>query len=229
MGGAIRARDRGAARVRRRLRHRVSDEGRFAGHDRRRTIARQTGRQRPHRAQGDHPVNSWRWRRGSATFATRLERFYAGSGNDRDPRNRRRHRTPRRPGGDARPDRRLRRAGKTRVGRARIPSRAAGESRTRSTLCRGVVDDTRRYHAFTHCSRFIDAPIIIGILVVGALLFGADKLPKLARSAGQAKKEFVMGQIEADEAAAKRARRSAPAHRRRSTPIVMDNVESGDR
>ena len=29
----------------------------------------------------------------------------------------------------------------------------------------------------------IDAPIIIGILVVGALLFGAEKLPKLARSA----------------------------------------------
>ena len=49
----------------------------------------------------------------------------------------------------------------------------------------------------------IDAPIIIGILVVGALLFGADKLPKLARSAGQAKKEFVMGQAEADEAVAK--------------------------
>ncbi|HUN29609.1 MAG TPA: twin-arginine translocase TatA/TatE family subunit [Alphaproteobacteria bacterium] len=50
---------------------------------------------------------------------------------------------------------------------------------------------------------FIDAPIIIGILVVGAVLFGADKLPKLARSAGQAKKEFMMGQIEADEATAK--------------------------
>ena len=55
---------------------------------------------------------------------------------------------------------------------------------------------------------FIDAPIIIGILVVGALLFGADKLPKLARSAGQAKKEFVMGQIEADEAT-ERAREDA--------------------
>jgi TatA/E family protein of Tat protein translocase len=55
---------------------------------------------------------------------------------------------------------------------------------------------------------FIDAPIIIGILVVGALLFGADKLPKLARSAGQAKKEFMMGQIEADEATA-RAREEA--------------------
>ena len=54
----------------------------------------------------------------------------------------------------------------------------------------------------------IDAPIIIGILVVGALLFGADKLPKLARSAGQAKKEFVMGQMEADEAT-NRAREEA--------------------
>ena len=47
----------------------------------------------------------------------------------------------------------------------------------------------------------IDAPIIIGIVAVAALLFGADKLPKLARSAGQAKKEFMMGQIEADEVA----------------------------
>jgi sec-independent protein translocase protein TatA len=56
----------------------------------------------------------------------------------------------------------------------------------------------------------IDAPIIIGILVVGAILFGADKLPKLARSAGQAKKEFMMGQIEADEATAK-AREEARA------------------
>jgi len=50
---------------------------------------------------------------------------------------------------------------------------------------------------------FIDAPIIIGIVALAALLFGADKLPKLARSAGAAKKEFMMGQIEADEAAAK--------------------------
>jgi sec-independent protein translocase protein TatA len=54
---------------------------------------------------------------------------------------------------------------------------------------------------------FIDAPILIGILVLGALLFGADKLPKLARSAGQAKKEFLMGQAEADEAV--RAREQA--------------------
>jgi sec-independent protein translocase protein TatA len=49
-------------------------------------------------------------------------------------------------------------------------------------------------------------------LIVGAavLLFGADKLPKLARSAGQAKKEFVVGQAEAD-AEADRIRAEARA------------------
>jgi len=49
-------------------------------------------------------------------------------------------------------------------------------------------------------------------LIVGAaiLLFGVDKLPKLARSAGQAKKEFMVGQAEAD-VAAERAREEARA------------------
>ena len=73
----------------------------------------------------------------------------------------------------------------------------------------------------------IDAPIIIGILVVGALLFGADKLPKLARSAGQAKKEFVMGQIEADEAAVK-AREEARQRSATAQTDVMSNVETGN-
>ena len=72
----------------------------------------------------------------------------------------------------------------------------------------------------------IDAPIIIGILVVGALLFGADKLPKLARSAGQAKKEFLVGQAEADEAAAK-AREEARMRAAAQHADVMDNVEAG--
>lgn len=72
----------------------------------------------------------------------------------------------------------------------------------------------------------IDAPIIIGILVVGALLFGADKLPKLARSAGQAKKEFMMGQIEADEATA-RAREEARQRVAEQHADVMENVEAG--
>jgi sec-independent protein translocase protein TatA len=47
-------------------------------------------------------------------------------------------------------------------------------------------------------------------LIVGAavLLFGADKLPKLARSLGNAKKEFMVGQAEAD-VAAERAKEEA--------------------
>jgi sec-independent protein translocase protein TatA len=54
------------------------------------------------------------------------------------------------------------------------------------------------------------------ILVVagGVLIFGADKLPKLARSAGQAKKEFLVGQAEADieaEKARAEARKRAEA------------------
>lgn len=72
----------------------------------------------------------------------------------------------------------------------------------------------------------IDAPIIIGILVVGALLFGAEKLPKLARSAGQAKKEFLAGQAEADEAAAK-AREEARQRAAAQHADIMDNVEAG--
>jgi TatA/E family protein of Tat protein translocase len=73
----------------------------------------------------------------------------------------------------------------------------------------------------------IDAPIIIGILVVGALLFGAEKLPKLARSAGAAKKEFMMGQIEADEAANK-AREEARQRSASANADIMDNVEVGN-
>lgn len=49
-------------------------------------------------------------------------------------------------------------------------------------------------------------------LIVGAaiLLFGADKVPKLARGIGQAKKEFLVGQMEAD-VAAERTRAEARA------------------
>ena len=40
----------------------------------------------------------------------------------------------------------------------------------------------------------IDAPIIAGIVIVALILFGAERLPKLARSMGQAKKEFEAAQ-----------------------------------
>lgn len=58
-------------------------------------------------------------------------------------------------------------------------------------------------------------------LIVGAavLLFGVDKLPKLARSAGQAKKEFLVGQAEAD-VAAERARQDARARAEATAPAA---------
>ena len=50
------------------------------------------------------------------------------------------------------------------------------------------------------------SPIEIAAVVgVAILIFGAEKLPKLARSAGQAKKEFMVGQAEADVAAERAA------------------------
>jgi TatA/E family protein of Tat protein translocase len=68
------------------------------------------------------------------------------------------------------------------------------------------------------------SPEIIGIIVVAAvLLFGAEKLPKLARSAGQAKKEFMVGQAEAD-AAAEQAREEARLRAQAAKANVMDNV-----
>ena len=73
---------------------------------------------------------------------------------------------------------------------------------------------------------FIDAPIIIGIVALAALLFGADKLPKLARSAGQAKKEFIQGQADADVAAEK-ARADARKRAEAAAADPMSNVEAG--
>ena len=68
------------------------------------------------------------------------------------------------------------------------------------------------------------SPEIIGIIVIGAvLLFGAEKLPKLARSAGQAKKEFVIGQAEADEAVI-RAREEARLRAEAAKADPMSNV-----
>jgi sec-independent protein translocase protein TatA len=66
--------------------------------------------------------------------------------------------------------------------------------------------------------------IVIGL---GLLLFGADKLPKLARSAGLAKKEFMVGQAEADAAAAK-AREDERLRAQEARANVMDNVSQNN-
>ena len=68
------------------------------------------------------------------------------------------------------------------------------------------------------------SPEIIGIIVVAAVvLFGAEKLPKLARSASQAKREFLVGQAEAD-AAAEAAREQARQRAKAANADLMDNV-----
>ena len=75
------------------------------------------------------------------------------------------------------------------------------------------------------------SPIEIAAVVgVAILVFGADKLPKLARSAGQAKKEFMVGQAEADIAAERDARGGAPqrrAGRARTSPTTRLNGAGG--
>jgi sec-independent protein translocase protein TatA len=55
-------------------------------------------------------------------------------------------------------------------------------------------------------------PTEIALLVAAAaILFGADRIPKLARGLGQAKKEFQLGQAEAD-AETERLKAEARAH-----------------
>ena len=74
------------------------------------------------------------------------------------------------------------------------------------------------------------SPIEIAAVVgVAILIFGADKLPKLAKSAGQAKKEFLIGQAEADVAAERardEARKTAAANvdaaAAAGTPVTPD-------
>ncbi len=68
---------------------------------------------------------------------------------------------------------------------------------------------------------------IVAVVGVAILIFGADKLPKLARSAGQAKKEFMVGQAEADvaaERAREEARRKAEAEAAASSATAVNGV-----
>jgi sec-independent protein translocase protein TatA len=74
-------------------------------------------------------------------------------------------------------------------------------------------------------------PMEIAILVGAAvLLFGADRVPKLARSIGQAKKEFAVGQAEADVAAERaraEARAAAEANAANATAAVQPQTVNG--
>lgn len=54
---------------------------------------------------------------------------------------------------------------------------------------------------------FFDGPEVIVVLVVILVLFGGSKIPKLARSLGQAQKEFKQGLTEGakDDSEAKKS------------------------
>ena len=74
-------------------------------------------------------------------------------------------------------------------------------------------------------------PMEIAILVGAAvLLFGADRVPKLARSFGQVKKEFAVGQAEADVAAERaraEARAQAEANAARASVVTETQAVNG--
>jgi sec-independent protein translocase protein TatA len=67
----------------------------------------------------------------------------------------------------------------------------------------------------------LGAPELLIILVIAFLLFGANKLPKLARSLGQASKEFKAGTVEGwsgDEPATPPTAKAASEAPRENTP-----------
>ena len=66
---------------------------------------------------------------------------------------------------------------------------------------------------------------IPALVVAAIVLFGADKVPKLARGLGQAKKEFMVGQVEAD-VAAERARAEARAQAEAAAVQPPEPVQS---
>ncbi len=71
----------------------------------------------------------------------------------------------------------------------------------------------------------IGAPELLIILVVILVLFGGAKLPKLARSLGQAQKEFKDGQAEVSSTSTTTTTTSTPAHAPTPAPAPTETPE----
>ena len=75
----------------------------------------------------------------------------------------------------------------------------------------------------------LGAPELLIILAIAFMLFGANKLPKLARSLGQASKEFKAGTAEGwsgDEPATPPAAKAASEPPRENTPPASEQPTS---
>jgi sec-independent protein translocase protein TatA len=73
----------------------------------------------------------------------------------------------------------------------------------------------------------LGAPELLIILIIAFLLFGANKLPKLARSLGQASKEFKAGTVEGwsgEDPAPPPAAKAAGEPPRESPPAAGDGA-----
>jgi sec-independent protein translocase protein TatA len=72
----------------------------------------------------------------------------------------------------------------------------------------------------------LGAPELIIILLVVLLLFGSTKLPKLAKSLGEASKEFKKGVADSEAAPAMPASATPPAMPASATPPAPAEVQS---
>ena len=61
-----------------------------------------------------------------------------------------------------------------------------------------MINQSRASYPDTPQSRS-DTGIIIVVIVIGALIFGAKKIPELARTFGKAKGEFEKGRLESEK------------------------------
>jgi sec-independent protein translocase protein TatA len=71
----------------------------------------------------------------------------------------------------------------------------------------------------------LGAPELLIILLVVLLLFGGAKLPKLARSLGQAQKEFKQGMDDSDKSEPAPAKTELPKSEKSGETITMSKAD----
>lgn len=75
----------------------------------------------------------------------------------------------------------------------------------------------------------LGAPELLIVLVIALLLFGGKKLPDLARSLGQAKKEFETGNAESEARAAEARAEAAETDRRTAEQRELAELRAAEK